>query len=234
MESFADLVNLQIRLEYRLEESGLLIPYPGSAEQAWFICYQKGARTVRFFRKDLPEGLRTRLASLPDDVPFEEQTIVETILGGRLKEKRWTGYAAVISPGEPPGDSSASRLLGKHDLEIARGAEIALGTDNLTALSRRDPGELGNRPVAGAFIDDQLVSVCESVCENGEAAEAWVRTLPQFRRRGLARQVVSKWAMAVCVRGKVPFYSYLDDNLPSRALLRSLAGHDFARVAGYA
>lgn len=201
MKKFVDLVNLQIRLEYRLDESGLLISHQGSTEHAWFVCYQGESRTIRFYRRDLPEDLRERLAALPDEAPFDAPAFVEGILGARLVEKHWTGSAAVVPPGDRASHSSDARRLGRHDLEIARGTGFAVSADNLAALSRR--------------------------------AEVWVRTLPEFRRKGHARQAVAIWADAVRDAGKVPFYGYSADNIASRALLLSLGGRDFAMVVAY-
>lgn len=234
MKKFVDLVRLQIGLEYRLDESGLLIPYPGSTEQAWFVCYQGDSRTLRFYRRDLPEDLRERLAALPDEAPFDDRAAVEKILGERLGEKRWTGSTAAIPPGGRTGHSSDARLLGRQDLEIAGGPDVAVSADNLAARERREDGAIGERPVAAVFVEGRLVSVCESARENDIAAEAWVRTLPEFRRKGHARQAVAIWAGAARDSGKVPFYSHSADNTASRALLRSLGGHDFARVVAYA
>lgn len=234
MKKFVDLVNLQIRLEYRLDKSGLLILYQGSTEHAWFVCYQGESRTIRFYRRDLPEDLRERLAALPDEAPFDAPAFVEGILGARLVEKHWTGSTAVVPPGDRASHSSDARRLGRYDLEIAGGTGFVVSADNLAALSRRAEGAIGERPVAAVFVEDRLVSVCESARENDASAEAWVRTLPEFRRKGHARQAVAIWADAVRDAGKVPFYSYSADNIASRALLRSLGGREFAKVVAYA
>lgn len=234
MKKFVDLVNLHIRLEYRLDESGLLIPYPGSTEQAWFVCYRGESRTIRFYRRDLPDDLRERLAALPDEAPFDAPDFVEGILGVRLVEKRWTGSTAVVPPGDRASQTPAARLLGRHDLEMAGDPDFAVSADNLAALWRRVEGAIGERPVAAVFVEGRLVSVCESARENDAAAEAWVRTLLEFRRKGHARQAVAVWTDAVRDAGKVPFYSYSADNIASRALLRSLGGRDFATVVAYA
>ena len=234
MKSFADLIRLQMRLEYGLDESGLLTPRADSTEQSWFTCYQGRSGTMRFYRRELPGDLRERLASLADDVPFEDRAAVEVILGERLGEDRWIGRTAVVPGGDPVSGSSSARLLERRDLKIVGGPILAISADNLAAMSRSEADPGGGRPVAGAFVRGQLVSICESVRENEEAAEAWVRTLPDFRREGFARRVVAIWATAISERGKVPFYSYSEDNRASRALLQRLGGHEFARVVAYA
>ena len=77
------------------------------------------------------------------------------------------------------------------------------------------------------IVEGEIVSTCESSRENGEAAEAWVRTLPPFRGRGFARQVTAAWAMHAHTRGKLPFYSHREDNLASRAVARGLGLDEF-------
>ncbi len=70
--------------------------------------------------------------------------------------------------------------------------------------------------------DDRIVSACVSTHENKSCGEAWVCTDPQFRHRGLARQVVSAWARDMLGVGKVPFYSHKLENNASAALAKRL------------
>lgn len=77
----------------------------------------------------------------------------------------------------------------------------------------------------GCFLvrfDDLAVAWAWSERENDHAAEVAVETLPDFRRRGYARQVTAAWAIHVLRQGKVAFFSHHRDNLASRALAHSL------------
>ncbi|HJN38857.1 MAG TPA: GNAT family N-acetyltransferase, partial [Chloroflexota bacterium] len=60
------------------------------------------------------------------------------------------------------------------------------------------------------------------------------QTAPNHRRRGCGRAAVTAWAGAIQKNGKVPFYSYSEENVASAALLRSLGGEEFARVVAFA
>lgn len=74
----------------------------------------------------------------------------------------------------------------------------------------------------GIFVDGREVSGASSSRTNSEAAELWVWTEPDFRRRGYAEQVSTAWAAEVTGAGRVAFYSHRDDNEPSRRLATKL------------
>ena len=74
------------------------------------------------------------------------------------------------------------------------------------------------KPVSWAWTQDR----------NDRAAELAVETLPQYRRRGHARQVVAAWASHVVKSGKVAFFSHKIGNVPSEALARSLGVVQYA------
>jgi len=94
------------------------------------------------------------------------------------------------------------------------------------------PNTIG-RPVFGVVVDERVVCACSSVRENSKAAEAWVWTLPQFQRRGYARQVTSAWAHDLRQQHKIAFYSHQRANLASAALARSLGLSCFLTAAAY-
>ena len=125
------------------------------------------------------------------------------------------------------------RILRTGDQPAVEAAGFELIAANAAALSAGYPTGPRERPVAGAFAGDQRLSICESSRENAEAAEAWVQTLADHRRQGLGRKAVAGWAAAIRAAGKVPLYSYSEDNRASAALLRSLGGREFARVVAY-
>jgi|GEM_PF-1751332 len=68
------------------------------------------------------------------------------------------------------------------------------------------------KPVSWAWTQDR----------NDRAAELAVETLPEYRRRGHARQVVAASASDVVKSGRVAFFSHKIGNVPSEALARSL------------
>jgi hypothetical protein len=78
------------------------------------------------------------------------------------------------------------------------------------------------RPFMAVVEDGQAVSVCGSVRITGAAHEAGVETLPAYRRKGHAFNVVAGWASAVRTNGAIPFYSTAWDNIGSQALAKRL------------
>jgi len=66
------------------------------------------------------------------------------------------------------------------------------------------------------------VSVCRSVRITPAAHEAGVETLPDFRAKGYAQDVVAGWARLVRSMGAIPLYSTSWENTASQALAKKL------------
>ncbi len=92
-----------------------------------------------------------------------------------------------------------------------------------------------NYTVVSSWIVERIFRTirASSVRENETCAEAWVWTLPDFQRRGYARQVTSAWAQDLQVQGKLPFYSHKLSNVASAAVARSLGLIDVATAVAY-
>jgi len=67
-----------------------------------------------------------------------------------------------------------------------------------------------------------ILSACVSSRQNSKVAEAWVFTHPEYRRKGLAQQVVMAWAGNMQKEGLVPFYSHNVENTNSALLAKRL------------
>jgi GNAT superfamily N-acetyltransferase len=74
-----DLIELQVRLEYRVEGE-ILYPFAGSTEQARFIAYRHPGGFLRYYRHDLPAGLRQELKALMAEQVFSEPETVRLML----------------------------------------------------------------------------------------------------------------------------------------------------------
>lgn len=72
------------------------------------------------------------------------------------------------------------------------------------------------------LVDGVVVAQAWTVGGNAFAAEVEVETLPDFRRRGYARQVVAAWAADTLSHGRAVFYSHTVDNVASAGVSRSL------------
>ncbi len=87
------------------------------------------------------------------------------------------------------------------------------------------------RPFMAMVEDGQAVSVCASVRITDAAHEAGVETLPAYRQKGHATNVVACWANAVRKISAIPLYSTSWDNTASQNVAArlglSMFGVDF-------
>ncbi|MFN2577642.1 MAG: GNAT family N-acetyltransferase [Pyrinomonadaceae bacterium] len=78
------------------------------------------------------------------------------------------------------------------------------------------------QPFVALIEGNRAVSVCRSVRITPEAHEAGVETLPDFRGKGYAKDVVAGWAQLVLAAGAMPLYSTSWENVASKALAQKL------------
>ncbi len=98
------LIHLQITLEHDLDADGLLVPFPGSTEQARFVIHRYPGGYVRYFRHDLPDPVRERLTALLGDTALSNQDVVKAILAADVRcQDVFIGASAVFvnRPGQP-------------------------------------------------------------------------------------------------------------------------------------
>ena len=81
--------------------------------------------------------------------------------------------------------------------------------------------------------DGKTAAYAWSVRQNDASAELAVEVETGYRRRGFGRQLAAAWARQVLESGRVAFYSYRLDNLPSMALARRLGVVEFARCIAF-
>jgi hypothetical protein len=181
------------------------------------------------FRSDLPGALCDELDALCADEP-------------------------PVSAGEPPRHlETYVRLLEEHApvLEVSNGlaykfTEYETPSKRLLAVTEDNAEVLGGgfeklleelptwQPFVALVEGNRPVSVCRSARITAEAHEAGVETLPDFRGRGYAKEVVAGWARLVLAAGAIPLYSTDWGNKASQAVARKLRlkcyGADFQVV----
>jgi len=72
------------------------------------------------------------------------------------------------------------------------------------------------------FLDGNAVSICFSSRIAKASHEAGVETLPNFRGKGYAAEVVAAWAAAIYQMNRIPTYSTAWDNIASQSVARKL------------
>jgi len=101
-------------------------------------------------------------------------------------------------------------------------------TEAVKCLGRNDPKVIAfefngfTDKVYAIENEEMILSACVSSRQNHKAAEAWVMTNSDHRRKGLARQVVVAWAEGMQQDGLIPFYSHNSKNTNSAMLAKSL------------
>lgn len=78
------------------------------------------------------------------------------------------------------------------------------------------------QPFVALIEENRAVSVCRSARITAEAHEAGVETLPDFRGRSYAKDVVAEWARLVLAADAIPLYSTAWENNASQAVARKL------------
>lgn len=219
-----DLICLHLALEcVGLNEHNRLVrlpgPNPDTLHRVYVARHSEGDSV--FFQDGLPEDLQVQLAGLPVTDFFESPDRIRAILAANGPcEEIHVGRSYVFPTLPDPDD-----FTGVVDL-----AQI-----NPHVVEQYDPGLVGTEKEVFCILCDGLIaSTCESSRENEWAGEAWVRTLPEYRRRGFARQVTAAWGNRLIQQGKVPFYSHRWENTASQAVARSLGLFQYIADAGYA
>lgn len=197
----------------------LLVNEPGGGPAASLMYFGR-TRTHNLwrFRADLPASLVEKLERLCVDEPVDldldnAPRHVESYL--RLLEphapvhKVWTGPAYAFT--EYPEPASPLLAITETNAERLQGGFEELISELPTY-----------QPFLAILEEGRAVSVCRSVRITPEAHEAGVETLPDFRGKGYAKEVVAGWARLVKSTGAIPLYSTSWENKASQAVAKKL------------
>lgn len=224
LEAGERLLRLQLELECtRVEPGNLLAPFacadPDPLARALVVGYSNAY--ALYLRQDMPLTLRERLRELGPERALSDRERVQAILAEDATcDDVWSGVTYIF-----PSNLAATVPPDAIRLEHQRHGPL---------LDAHQPGwDVGKGVVYGIIVDGRLVSSCTSSRENAQAAEAWVVTKLDYRRRGFARQVVAAWARDLQQQGKTPFYSHRADNLASRDVAHSLGLAQVFATVGY-
>jgi hypothetical protein len=206
--------NNDSRLLFVNEPGGSVVPAP-----RLFLGRTRDGNIWRL-RADLPKKLAGELNALCADEPFatsefnEPPRHFETYI--RLLEKDFPVLKPGMGPAYhfppiPPAPSRPLYTVTERNSQILR--------DGFEKLVEEIPTW---QPFVALVEDDRAVSVCRSVRITKDAHEAGVETLPDFRGKDCAREVVAEWARQVRAAGAIPMYSTSWQNSASQAVARKL------------
>jgi ribosomal protein S18 acetylase RimI-like enzyme len=179
------------------------------------------------FRADIPENLVQELTLLCMAEPTAAELKdppgnIEAYV--RLLKRH--GPVERVSSG--PAYCFSERVVPSRDAVVITEKDAELLRDGFEDLIE----ELSTwQPFVAIVEGYRAVSVCRSVRITPEAHEAGVKTLPDFRGRGYAKDVAAEWARRVSAIGAIPLYSTSWENNASQAVARKLGlkcyGADF-------
>jgi len=197
----------------------LFVNEPGGGEPAPRLFFGRTrAGNLWRFRADLPERLIEELEALCVDEPVgmefhstprHIEAYVRLLESHAPVHKLWMGpayhFTEYLEPSRPLlaiTETNAERLRG--------------GFEDLVA-------ELPAwQPFLALVEESRPVSVCRSVRITPAGHEAGVETLPDFRGKGYAKDVVAGWARLVQSMGAIPLYSTSWENSASQAVAKKL------------
>ncbi len=217
--------NTESRLLFVNEPADATVPAPR------MFLGRTSAGNVWRFRANLPESLIEELDALCSNEPVgieftEPPRHIETYV--RLLEN----HAPVQKLGMGPAYHFPQDIMppSRHLLAVTEKNVETLrsGFEDLIADISAE------QPFVAFIRENRAVSVCRSVRITPEAHEAGLETLPDFRGKGYAKDVVAEWAFLVRSAGAIPLYSTSWENVASQAVARKLQlkyyGADFQAV----
>jgi hypothetical protein len=221
------LISIHLRLEcIGLDAQGRMTRIPGpdpdEVPRVYIAQYQKQGQVCfdRYYREDVPTQICGQLDQLASAAVLHDHPRVLSILRDHFESPgchygKSCVFAGFIFPNEFPDT-------------------VLLGEIHQAMTEQYDPKlDIGSRRVFGVIQDGKIVSTCQSSRENDEAGEAWVRTLPEYRRRGFARQVTAAWGNDLLAHSKIPFYSYKMENIASQSVAKNLGLIQYITDAAY-
>lgn len=179
------------------------------------------------FRADLPELLIQELEALCRDEAVGEELHREL--------RHWEEYVRLLETHAPVREIGMGPAYQfRHFFEPSRPVLTITETD-AEMLQGGFEGLIAElhawQPFLAILEERRAVSVCRSVRITSRAHEVGVETLPGFRGKGYATEVVAGWASLVKSIGAIPLYSTSWENIASQAVARKLElvpyGEDF-------
>ena len=178
-------------------------------------------------RADLPDDLAEKLRALCDNepganeltrAPMHQDEYIRSLAFHAPIECIWAGPAYLFKTNIVPRTHPVA--INEENVELLCGG-----------LEDWIPDVPHRQPFMAMIEDGHAVAVCASVRITDVAHEAGVETLPKYRQKSHAVNVVAGWATAVREIGAMPFYSTSWDNIASQKVAvrlgLSMFGVDF-------
>lgn len=170
------------------------------------------------FRYDLPQDIIRKLTNLVTMEPIDYNLARSTVLLDKIKEIL-QGHGEVQKIDEGPAYKLPRGIAFPSDV-------IKITKDNVYLLKNSFNYMLSElqfwEPCFVKFVNGNVASICFSSRIANASHEAGVETLPDFRGKGYAADVVAAWATDIYKMNRIPTYSTSWDNTASQSVARKL------------
>ena len=223
MPSDLELMNIHVRalFTHDTESRLLFVNEPDSAVIAaprLFLGRTRAGNVWRF-RADLPDKLSKDLDALCADEPPVNVEFNQP-------PHHLEAFVRLLEKHAPVQEVSSGPAYQFTKYEMPSKPLLAVTEKNAETLQGGFEKLVAELPAWQPFValveEDRAVSVCRSARITSEAHEAGVETLPDFRGKGYAKDVVAEWARLVRTAGAIPLYSTSWENNASQAVARKL------------
>lgn len=161
-----------------------------------------------FYSKLLPLEIVVELEKIDKKAFFQETEKISEILQKGDQFNDFGHYVAYIFHQSFEMDSKNTKVFTGSDDEL---------------IKEFDESFFKKFPMVYATIkENKIVACCVSSRENDRAGEAWIFTLPEYRKQGFGLKAVQLWAKELQKKEKIPFYSHEISNIASQKLAEKL------------
>jgi RimJ/RimL family protein N-acetyltransferase len=222
------VIHVQTLFTHDVHSRLLLVNEPGGGGPAPRLFLGRTAEgNLWRFRADLPKLLIQELEALCMDEPLSEE------LPSKLRH--FEEYMRLLETHAPVQEIGMGPAYQFRQFSEPSQPMLTITETNAEMLQGGFEGLIAElydwQPFLAIVEESKAVSVCRSVRITSQAHEAGVETLPGFRGKGYAAEVVAEWASLVKSMGAIPLYSTSWENIASQAVARKLElvpyGEDF-------
>lgn len=164
--------------------------------------------TEVFYSKSLSLKTINELEKLDKQLFFQEAEKISKILQKYARLKECRHYVTYVFPENFETESENTKIFVGSDDELVKEFDESF----YNAFPMIYATMQGGKPV----------SCCVSSRESDKAGEAWIFTLPEYRKQGFGREAVKLWAKELQKNNKFPFYTHETSNIASQKLAEKL------------
>lgn len=215
-------MELHIDTLFQCDPDGRLrcVNEPGNPPAPRFYMGRTNEGNYWRFRHDLPADLVAQLERLCQSEPVTAEFQALPHYYSAIKAVLAT-HAPMESEYRGPAFWIPAQVTSSPDALLLDDAMIHLAQPNFPWLTTADP-YYAMGPVAAVIVDGRAVSLCFCSRFPGQATEAGLETIADYRGKGYAGAAVATWAAAVHRRGCLPMYGTAWTNHASQRVAAKL------------